>query len=124
MTDPQTIKKNGRPEYAVLPWDEYLRLKAVAASASDEEIFDRAKAAAMGSDPLPNEIAKRLFVGENAVRALRGFRNLKLKDLADATGTSRSYLSEIEHGKPASVAVLRRIADKLNVSLDLLVPAH
>ena len=123
MSDPQTIKKNGRPEYAVLPWDEYLRLKA-AASASDEDIFDQAKAAAMGSDPLPNEMAKRLFAGENAVRVLREFRDLKLKDLAEATGISRSYLSEIEHGKPASVAVLRRIADKLNASLDLLAPAH
>ncbi|NMB46125.1 MAG: transcriptional regulator [Firmicutes bacterium] len=48
---------------------------------------------------------------------------MTLQDVADRSGLSRSYLSEIENGKKQpSVKALEAIAAALNVSLEVLLP--
>jgi len=81
----------------------------------------RAKLASGESQAFPFEIAERLLDGENPVRVFRGHRGLGLRELAARAGLSPSYLSEIESGlKTGSVDSLRRLADTLEVSIDLL----
>jgi transcriptional regulator with XRE-family HTH domain len=58
-----------------------------------------------------------------AFRILRQQRDLTLQDIAERSGLSRSYLSEIENGKKQpSVKALEAIAAALNVSLEVLLP--
>jgi antitoxin component HigA of HigAB toxin-antitoxin module len=69
----------------------------------------------------PFEIAERLLDGEHPVRVFRDHRGFGLRQLATSAGISASYLSEIEtRQKAGSVDCLRRLADTLEVSLDLL----
>src|SRR5918911_573329 len=62
-------------------------------------------------------------VGEG-LRALRRFRRCTLRTIAERSGLSESFLSQVERGRSsASIASLRRIADALGVSIaDLFEP--
>ena len=70
-----------------------------------------------GASP-PDDLGPRL-------RLLRRSRRLTLRDVADATGLSESFLSQVERGKAdASVASLRRIAQTFGIGIhDLFDPA-
>ena len=117
----QTIDRDGKPEYAVIPWADYLRLTQGAGEIDDETLYARAKAADEGFEPIPGEIAERIFAGEAPIRVFRQWRGLKVKELAGRAGISPSYLSEIEHGKGAGVTTLLAIARELSVGIDLIV---
>jgi transcriptional regulator with XRE-family HTH domain len=69
------------------------------------------------------DVTTEVDVGER-LRALRGFRRLTLKTVADRSGLSESFLSQVERGRSnASIASLKRIADALGVSMaDLFGP--
>src|ERR687884_1913435 len=62
-------------------------------------------------------------VGER-LRALRQFRRCTLRTIAERSGLSESFLSQVERGRSsASIASLKRIADALGVSMaDLFEP--
>src|SRR5918912_1122041 len=69
------------------------------------------------------EVAADVDVGER-LRELRRFRRATLKTIADRSGLSESFLSQVERGRSsASIASLRRIAEALGVSIaDLFEP--
>jgi transcriptional regulator with XRE-family HTH domain len=69
------------------------------------------------------EVAAEVDVGER-LRELRRFRRATLRTIADRSGLSESFLSQVERGRSsASIASLRRIADALGVSMaDLFGP--
>jgi transcriptional regulator with XRE-family HTH domain len=70
------------------------------------------------------DLSTEVDVGER-LRELRRRRRATLKTVADRSGLSESFLSQVERGRSnASVASLRRIADALGVSVaDLFEPA-
>src|SRR5918912_2256550 len=69
------------------------------------------------------EVAADVDVGER-LRELRRFRRATLKTIADRSGLSESFLSQVERGRSsASIASLRRIAEALGVTIaDLFEP--
>jgi transcriptional regulator with XRE-family HTH domain len=69
------------------------------------------------------KVAAEVDVGER-LRELRRFRRATLRTIADRSGLSESFLSQVERGRSsASIASLRRIADALGVSMaDLFEP--
>ena len=117
----QTIDRDGKPEYAVIPWADYLRLTEGASEIDDDALYARAKAVDEGLEPIPSDIAERIFAGEAPIRVFREWRGLKVKELAQKAGISPSYLSEIEHGKRGGVTAMLAIAKELAVSIDLIV---
>ena len=70
-----------------------------------------------------SDVAAEVDVGER-LRALRKFRRCTLRTLAERSGLSESFLSQVERGRSsASIASLRRIAAALGVSMaDLFEP--
>jgi transcriptional regulator with XRE-family HTH domain len=63
------------------------------------------------------DVSTEVDVGER-LRALRRFRRCTLRTVADRSGLSESFLSQVERGRSsASIASLRRIADALGVSM-------
>jgi transcriptional regulator with XRE-family HTH domain len=69
------------------------------------------------------DVSTEIDVGER-LRAIRRLRHCTLKTVADRSGLSESFLSQVERGRAnASIASLRRIADALGVSVaDLFEP--
>ena len=120
----QIIEKDGRPEWAVLPYDEYERLLAAMEMLQDIQAYDEARQAlAAGEEELiPAEIADRLIDGANPIRVWRGYRGLTQAELAERAQISAAYLSQLEAGKRAGTTeVLGRVASGLQVTVDDLI---
>ncbi|CAI3787622.1 hypothetical protein AHFPHNDE_01291 [Pseudomonas sp. MM227] len=102
----QVISRDGQPEYAVVPWDEYQRLIAAAAvnpvGASADVAASQPAADPVGAAPLAPP------PGFERLRELREAQGLPLESLARAVGISPSYLSMIETGEREPDAAIRR----------------
>jgi hypothetical protein len=127
MNEVQFIKTKSGEELAIMPRDEYERLKALAIGedAGTARIVRKARTAiAAGSEILlPKAVVDRLAAGENPVRVLREWRDMTQMYISFRTDISQSHLSDIESGRRAGTpATLRKIANVLKVPLDLLVP--
>ena len=119
----QIIKKNGRPEWAVIPFEEYQRLVEEAEMSQDVRDYDEAKLAiANGEELIPSEVTYALLDGKNPIRVWREYRGLTQQQVAEAAGISKPYLSQLESGqRKGTTEVLRAIGRALDVSLDDLV---
>ncbi len=119
----QVIEKDGKPEWAVIPYEEYERLVEEAEMLQDVRAYDEAKKAiAEGEELIPSEVTYAILDGVNPVRIWREHRGLTQQQLAEAAGISVPYLSQIESGKrTGSAEVLAAIAKKLGLSLDDIV---
>ncbi len=120
MTKVQIIEKDGKPEWAVIPYHEYRRLCDAAELIEDTQAYRAAKAEA--GEMVPHEVVKRLVAGEVPVRVYREYRGLTQRVLAERAKLATSYLSQIETGqRTGSAKLLRRIADALDVTTDDLI---
>ena len=115
----QIILKDGRPEYAVVPIEDYRRMVASLEDISDMAAIDRALREDKAGESVPGEIVDAIIDGVTPLRAWRLYRKFTLVSLAERTGISRSYLSQIENGKRrATLDIYRRLAVVLNVEPD------
>ena len=111
---------DGKPAFAVLPYDEYERLLDAADEAAAGRAYDIYKATS--PETFPDDVAGRLISGEAAVKVFREYRGLTQKQLAEAAGINQVYVSQIESGaRSGSVDVMKRIADALRIDLDAIV---
>ncbi len=119
----QVIKRDGNPEWAVIPYVEYLRLLEEAEMLQDVRDYDIAiDAIKHGEELIPSEVMYAVLDGENPIRVWREYRGLTQQQLAEAAGISTPYLSQIESGKrTGTTEVLSSIAQALNLSLDDIV---
>ena len=124
VSNVQFINKEGKPEYAVLPYDLYLQLVEDAETLQDIRDIDEIKARIeRGEEELiPAHVPYAILNGENPVKVWRKYRGLTQQELAEAAGISAAYLSQIETGKrKGKTAVLQAIARALNLDLDDVV---
>jgi DNA-binding XRE family transcriptional regulator len=119
----QVIEKNGKPEWAVIPYEEYERLVEEAEMLRDVRAYDEAKKAiAEGEELVPSYVTYAILDGSNPVRVWREHRDLTQQQLAEAAGISVPYLSQIESGKRrGSTEVLSAIAKALGLTLSDIV---
>lgn len=119
----QLILKEGKPEYAVIPFEMYLRLVEDAEMLADVRDYDAAlQAIDKGEELIPAEVVYALLDGGNPIRVWREHRGLSQTELAGKVGISSSYLSQLESGKrDGTTEVLAAIATALNLTLDDLV---
>ncbi|MEA3336133.1 MAG: helix-turn-helix domain-containing protein [Chloroflexota bacterium] len=119
----QIIKRDGNPEWAVIPYKEYLRLAAEAEMLRDVRDYDATlEAIEQGEETIPSEIVYAILDGANPIRVWRQYRELTQQQLSEAAGISKPYLSQIESGKrTGTTEVLSAIANALNLTLDDIV---
>jgi DNA-binding XRE family transcriptional regulator len=120
----QVIERDGKPEWAVLPYDVYMHLVEEAEMLQDIREYESIKTAiAQGKEELiPSEVTFALLDGENPIKVWREYRGLTQQQLADMVAISTPYLSQIETNKrTGSTDVLLAIAQSLNVTLDDIV---
>lgn len=112
------IERHGKA-FVLVPKADYELIEA----ALDVRAYDRAKG--KGQELIPAAIVDRLLEDENPIRIWRQYRRLTLEQLADATGISKPYLSQVENGRrQATVNVLGRLACALAVDFDQIVTAR
>ena len=122
-----SFKTPNGEDMIVLSKSDYEALLERAELAEDIAAVDsyRRKLAAGEEEAIPEEFADRLIDGENPVRVYRELRGLTARELADRTGISAAFLSEIENGKKdGGVSTLKKFALELGVMLDDLVPGR
>ncbi len=105
--------RNGKP-YVMIPLHEYR------AMAKDGLFVAKGTSPA---DDLPPDILEALEVRQDhPIKILRKYRGLTQHDLAAQAKISRPFLTEIETGKKnGSIQALKKIAQALNVSVDIVV---
>ena len=119
----QVIEKDGKPEWAVIPYEEYERLLQDAEMLQDIRAYDEAKKAVEeGEELVPSEVVYALLDGENPIRVWREYREMTQKQLAKVAEISVPYLSQLESGKRnGTTEVLSAIAKALDLDLDDVV---
>ena len=119
----QVIERNGKPEWAVIPYEAYRRLVKEAEMLQDIRAYDKVKRAIEeGEELIPSKVTYAILDGANPIRVWREYRGLTQQQVAEAAGISVPYLSQIESGKRKGRAeVLAAIAKELGLSLDDIV---
>jgi hypothetical protein len=120
------FKKTDKREIAILPRKEYEALAGKAAEADEDSgtarLVARARREIAAGVPLiPKSVVDRIAKGENALRVLREWRDVTQLYISYKTNIGQGYLSDLENGRrKGTTATLKRIANVLNVPLDLL----
>jgi DNA-binding XRE family transcriptional regulator len=120
----QIIEKDGRPEFAVIPYADYEHFLELIEDEADARVVAEFHAdyAAGKAFLVPDNILRRELAGESPVKLWRMQRNLSQQELAGRAGISKYYLSQIETGKrQGTVKTLRVIALALDVPPDVLI---
>ena len=120
----QIIKKNGRPEWAVIPYEEYERLRDAREDAEDTRVIEETlHALTDGSEELvPAALVDRLLDGDNPITVWREHRKISTAQLAKTCHVTPSAISQIEKRKrKPSIDLLRKIAAALNTTVDDLL---
>ncbi len=116
----QIIEYEGKPTFAVIPYDEYMDLVEKREDAEDLA----AVAAFMGSDEelMPDSVVEALLNGESPIKVYRRYREMTQDDLAKAIGKSKAYVAKLEAGdRKGSTEVIYNIAKVLSVDIDDLI---
>ncbi len=94
----QVISRDGQPEYAVVPWEQYQALLRAAGQAPAEAVVgEPAMAAAAAQLPAFSEVAQ-----------IRQAKGIAPEQLARNVGVSPAYLAMIESGERQPDAAIRR----------------
>ncbi|HHD56160.1 MAG TPA: XRE family transcriptional regulator [Desulfobulbaceae bacterium] len=120
----QVIEKNGKPEWAIIPYDEYQKLQEAYEDAEDiQDIHNHLRAIQSGKEiTIPGEITFAVLEGISPIRAWRKYKKIKMKELAKQIGISAAYLSQIENKKRnPTIETLKAIAEALELDIDMLI---
>lgn len=105
LTDVQIIKKDGKPAFAVIPYEEYLGL------------FPKDEDAAV-----PHEVVGLIIKkGMNLVKAWRTHLGLTQREVAKRAGISQAALSQMEKStNELRTKTLEKLAHAMNLSVEQL----
>jgi len=120
----QIIEKNGKPEWAVIPYAEYQKLQKAFEDAEDiNDIEENLKAIREGKEiTIPGEVTFAILEGVNPIRAWREYKTIKMNELAKKVSISSAYLSQIENGKRnPTIDTLRAIAKELSIDIEVFL---
>lgn len=100
----QIIERDGKPEYAVIPYDQFTALAGV----NDEPT-------------IPHEVVGLVINnGMSIIKAWRTYMNLTQREIAERAGITPSAMAQIEKSDRPHKATLERIAEALGLSVGQL----
>lgn len=120
----QIIERDGKPEWAVVPYEVYIQLVEQAEMLQDIRDYDAVKDALESGEEelIPSQIVYAIMDGSNPIKVWREYRGISQQAMAELAGISVPYLSQLETGKrKGSLVVLTAIAKALKISLDDVV---
>ena len=106
-TDPQIITQDGKPAFAVIPWDEYQKLLCSQVGDDDADVW------------FPNDVVKANVRGGSLIKAWREHFGLTQEALAKRTGIKQPALTRLEKAdvNPRK-STLKKIADAMDISVE------
>jgi ribosome-binding protein aMBF1 (putative translation factor) len=120
----QIIEKNGKPEWAIIPYGEFKKIQELLENAEDiKDIEENLKAIEENREiVVPGEVTFAIVDGAHPIRAWREYKNMRINDLAKRVGISGSFLSQIENGKRnPTIETLKTIASALDIEPEMLI---
>lgn len=104
LTNIQYIEQNGKPVFAVIPYDEYLKL------IPSEDVT------------IPHEVVGLVIKkGMNLVKAWRKYLGLTQSDIAKKAGITQAALSQMEKTENTlRTATLEKLAKAMNLTVEQL----
>ena len=109
----------GDAAFAVVPWNEYERLRA---GDSEDAQLVKLGNAVRGEESFPASVAKRMVAGETALKVIREWRGLTQSALSKKSGVAVQYISQIERdARNAGRKVATKLAKVLRVSVEVLM---
>jgi DNA-binding XRE family transcriptional regulator len=120
----QIIEKNGKPEWAVIPFSEYKKLQEALEDSEDKKDIEESVLAIQEGKEMTvrGEVTFAILDGVSPIRAWRKHKQIKMNELAKKVGISSAYLSQIENGKRnPTIVTLKAIAKKLNIDIEMLI---
>ncbi|WP_417805799.1 helix-turn-helix transcriptional regulator [Thalassospira lucentensis] len=118
----QIIYKDDKPEFAVVPWDEYVRVFRPSEDELDAIAYQQAVAQDDGVR-FPAVVINRLSAGENPVRVYREHYDLTQEALGAQVGVTGTYIGAVERSaRPLSKKLAMKIASVFKVDADELEP--
>lgn len=109
----QILEKNGRPEYAVLPYAVFLKLSRLAAQ-NDQNELERIA--------IPMKVIEiEITEGKSLARAWREYLKLSQAEVAAKMGVSQAALSQLEKSDAKlRKATIKKLADALSIQPEQL----
>ena len=96
--------RDGRPEYAVIPFKVFQTLCGHKERAFNEK------------ETIPHEVIKKIHLEDmSSVQAWREYLNLTQADIAEKMGITQAAYSQMETAKKNRKATLQKIADAMNI---------
>ncbi len=116
----QLLKKDGKPEFAVLPITEYRDL--IKRLEDLEDSRDIREYRANPGESFPAAVVNQLMDDISPLKVFREYRGMTLESLGTICGVSAAALSQIENGKrEPSVGLLKKLSEALRVDVDVLI---
>lgn len=117
----QIIERDGKPEYAVVPIEEYNQLLAKAEDNDDIRAANEV-IANENDESVTHDLVKQLVDGANPVKTWRKHRKMTQAALAERAGVTQAYIVMIEKGeRTGSVDLMKNIAEALAIDMDDLL---
>ena len=105
----QIITKDGKPAFAVVPWDEYKKLLSNQIETDDTDVW------------FPNEVVKANVRGDCLIKAWREYLGLTQLVLAKKARISQPSLARIEHSESSPrKSTLKKLADAMGITIEQL----
>jgi DNA-binding XRE family transcriptional regulator len=117
----QIIEKDGKPLYAVVPFEDYESLLLAARTTAGEEQDTAAIRASIdaGEETYPMEFAEKLIETDSKLREWRKYRGMTQVQLAEKASISQGAIATIERGKRTpNMDTARRLAFTLKCDID------
>ena len=108
--DPQIIKQNGKPAFAIIPWNEYQELIHNQIESDESGVW------------FPNEVVKANVRGEGLIKAWREYLKLTQAELAAKAGMKQSALARLESNtvNPRK-STLSKLAEAMGIGVEQLI---
>ena len=108
--DAQIIKQDGRPAFAVIPWNKYQELLQNQIDPVEPDVW------------FPNEVVKANVRGEGLIKAWREYLNLTQAELATRAGMKQSALARLERNATnPRKSTLLKLAEAMGITVDQLI---
>ena len=109
-TDPQIIVQNGKPAFAVIPWDEYQKLIYKQITSDESDVW------------FPNEVVKANVRGDCLIKAWREYFKLTQAELAAKAGMKQSSLARLEKSTTnPRKSTLTKLAKAMGIEIEQLI---
>jgi len=106
--EPQIIMQDGKPAFAVIPWEEYQRL--IYHDPGEIDVW------------IPHEVVKaNVITGVSMIRAWREYFGMTQQELARRAGMTQPALARLEKsGSKPRFGTLKKIATAMDITIEQL----